>query len=605
MYFPTIAPINLNTVPKLIRIKKIFHKGVYRIALLFPVDGELNKKALQAGALFSKTHKCFHVAYSKEKYHELKELFAEIEVIKEDSDGDQVPSGNASVSLTNILPGTTIILPEKQKQAVVVHNPKPINDPPFYGKWEGKIKLHPDVGKYWVMSIPYSEKISEGLQDIKGIFWSKKESAYLVFRHITVKTKVEALLGISNVFPDNYYRSNEYDHTSTGEMKAGINVNDKKTMLLTVPPVSQLIQQIKRWQGVRFSKSDNAYVLPATPDMITNLGDLAAQTGIRLINDLPKGYVRIANTPNLKKLKMDMVVANLQKQIPVQAQIYVSAMMDYLMAKNYSDSTLRTYTEAFLLFLRQHEYKNPDDLTERDIIRTLARMMQNGLSASTAHSLINALLFYYRNVLKKESFEIVIPRPKKEKKLPGVLTMAECFGIFNAIENPKHRLLLLLGYGAGLRLGEIVSLQWSDILIAEFKIHIKEAKGRKDRIVMLPFSIIGYLENYRQLYKGNTWVFEGQYKGEMYSPRTVQQVMQTAIVKAGLEKKASVHTLRHSFATHLLEAGTDIRYIQGLLGHSSINTTTIYTHLTNKAVRKVQSPLDNMMNQVNDKRKLE
>ena len=120
---------------------------------------------------------------------------------------------------------------------------------------------------------------------------------------------------------------------------------------------------------------------------------------------------------------------------------------------------------------------------------------------------------------------------------------------------------------------------------------------------MLPYSIIGYLENYQQLFKGSSWVFEGQFKGEAYSGRSVQQVMQNAIAKAGLEKKASVHTLRHSFATHLLEAGTDIRYIQGLLGHSSITTTTIYTHLTNKAVRRVQSPLDNMMNQLTDKTK--
>jgi site-specific recombinase XerD len=374
---------------------------------------------------------------------------------------------------------------------------------------------------------------------------------------------------------------------------------------LTVPPLAQLIEQIKRWQSARYSKTAKAYILPATPDVMNNLLSLATQTGTRLLNQLPPGYLRKENAPNIKKIKLAAVVDNLQKQVPEQAKTYVNAMMDYLMAKNYSDSTLRTYTQSFLLFLKQHEYKNPDELTEREIVKYLARMMQNGLSASTAHSLINALLFYYRNVLKRESFEVVIPRPKTEKKLPGVLTMAECFSIFNAIDNPKHRLLLLLGYGAGLRLSEIVGLRWSDILMAEFKIHIKEAKGRKDRIVMLPYSIVGYLENYQQLYKGNTFVFEGQYKGEMYSPRSVQQVMHTAIEKAGLDKKASVHTLRHSFATHLLEAGTDIRYIQGLLGHSSINTTTIYTHLTNKAVRKVQSPLDNMMNQVNDKRKLE
>lgn len=170
-------------------------------------------------------------------------------------------------------------------------------------------------------------------------------------------------------------------------------------------------------------------------------------------------------------------------------------------------------------------------------MKHLSGMMQKSLSASSAHSLVNALLFYYKNVLKRESIEIVIPRPKKEKKLPAVLTMAECLAIFGAIQYPKHRLLLLLGYGAGLRLGEIISLRWEDILLAEFKIHIKNAKGKKDRMVMLPYSIISYLENYRQLYNSSGWVFEGQYKGEMYSPRSVQQVMQRAIEKAGLHKR--------------------------------------------------------------------
>ncbi len=121
----------------------------------------------------------------------------------------------------------------------------------------------------------------------------------------------------------------------------------------------------------------------------------------------------------------------------------------------------------------------------------------------------------------------------------------------------------------------------------------------------MPYSIISHLDDYRNLYKTVNWVFEGQYKGEPYSSRSVQQVMKNAIEKAGLEKKASVHTLRHSFATHLLESGTDIRYIQQLLGHSSITTTTIYTHLSKKVVDRIQSPLDNMVQIIKDKKKLE
>ncbi len=575
----------------MVELKKIFHRGEFRIAVVFPFDPVLQEKVQKIGGTWSSTHRCWYVSYGKEKYHELRSLFPELTIIKEVNAG-----GAESTSATQN---------SMSSQAAENLLPAPQARPCNLVSSDKKVVVLGDIGKYWVLGIPYVKEVCRGMQSIKGVFWSRKDSAFLVFRHLAVKTKVEALLGMADLLPTNYYRASEGNEKLTGEMLAQACPADRKLIMLTVPPVSAMIQQIKRWRGARYSKAEKAYVLPATPDMITNLISLADQTGIKFTNLLPAGYVRKQYAPNAKKIKLDNVIANLQKQVPLQVQTYVNAMMDYLMAMNYSDSTLRTYTEAFLLFLRQNQYRNPDDLSEKEIVKHLSGMMQKGLSASSAHSLVNALLFYYKNVLKRDSIEIAIPRPKKEKKLPTVLTMAECFAIFNAIQNPKHRLLLLLGYGAGLRLGEIIHLKWDDILMQEFKIHIKEAKGRKDRMVMLPYSVVSYLENYRQLFKGDGWVFEGQYKGEMYSPRSVQQVMQRAIAKVGLRKKTTVHTLRHSFATHLLEAGTDIRYIQGLLGHSSIKTTTIYTHLTRRAVDKVQSPLDNMMNQVQVSKMLE
>jgi site-specific recombinase XerD len=207
-------------------------------------------------------------------------------------------------------------------------------------------------------------------------------------------------------------------------------------------------------------------------------------------------------------------------------------------------------------------------------------------------------------VLGEAGFELTLPRPKKEKKLPSVLTMEECLLIFRTVDNPKHKLLLLMGYGAGLRVSEIVSLQWRDILFEEHKIHIKNAKGKKDRMVMLPYSIVNSLEAYRQVYPKAQYVFEGQFAGEPYSAGSVQAVMRNALKKSGLEKKATVHTLRHSFATHLLENGTDIRYIQKLLGHTSIKTTTVYTHVSKSAVDKIISPLDRLVDDIH-KKKLE
>jgi site-specific recombinase XerD len=297
---------------------------------------------------------------------------------------------------------------------------------------------------------------------------------------------------------------------------------------------------------------------------------------------------------NKKETQLRNLREGLRQQVPAVAQTYTLTMLDYLLAQNYSANTIKNYTNAFNLFLRINHYENPDELTETQLVRHLAWMSEQGLSASSLAMLVNALLYYYRTVLKRDAFEIRIPRPRKEHHLPTVLTREECYRIFKYVDNPKHKLLLLIGYGAGLRRSEIVSLKWADILFDEHQIHVKQGKGKKDRIVMLPYSIVEYLRNYRQLYPSDDWVFEGQYKGEALSARTVQQVMHDAVGKAGLEKKATVHTLRHSFATHLLESGTDIRYIQQLLGHSSIKTTMVYTHITPKAERKIVSPLDSL-----------
>jgi site-specific recombinase XerD len=266
-----------------------------------------------------------------------------------------------------------------------------------------------------------------------------------------------------------------------------------------------------------------------------------------------------------------------------------------MMAQNYSSNTIQNYVKSFNLFLRINYYQNPDTLTEMQIVKHLSGMTEKGLSASSLNMLVNALLYYFRTVLKRDTFEIRVPRPRKEQHLPVVLTMEECFRIFSFVDNPKHKLLLLIGYGAGLRRSEIVTLRWADILFDEHKIHVKQTKGNKDRIVMLPFSIVSYLQDYRKIYPSDDWVFTGQYKGEALSARTIQQVMHDAVAKAGLEKKATVHSLRHSFATHLLESGTDIRYIQKLLGHASLNTTMIYTHISPQSERKIISPLDNLV----------
>jgi len=274
------------------------------------------------------------------------------------------------------------------------------------------------------------------------------------------------------------------------------------------------------------------------------------------------------------------------------------------MAMNYSHSTISNYTNAFINFLQYHNYANPEHMTRKTVVKYLSKLTELGLKSSSGHMVVNALKFYYKHVLEWDDTKSwTIPRPKKEKTLPKVLSLDECQRILSAVKQPKHKLILLLAYGAGLRVSEICHLHWADIDFAEFKISVKSGKGKKDRQVMLPYSIVEYFKTYKELYSTKSYVFEGQVKGQPYSTGSCRSIMRRALKQAGIDKNVNIHALRHSFATHLLESGTDIRFIQKLLGHNSIKTTTVYTHVSQKNTKHIESPLDKMANNIKLKSK--
>jgi site-specific recombinase XerD len=209
------------------------------------------------------------------------------------------------------------------------------------------------------------------------------------------------------------------------------------------------------------------------------------------------------------------------------------------------------------------------------------------------HSLINAVLYYYKNVLGKLDYKNGIIRPKKDQELPHVLSKEVVQAILRNSENLKHRTMLSLTYASGLRVGEVLQLKVVDIDSKRMLITVRGGKGKKDRIVMLSQKILILLREYFREYRPKDYLFEGQY-GARYSEASLRKVLQKACVKANVLERPTLHWLRHSFATHLLEAGTDIRYIQQLLGHASTKTTEIYTHVSTKHIGMIQSPLDQL-----------
>ena len=221
------------------------------------------------------------------------------------------------------------------------------------------------------------------------------------------------------------------------------------------------------------------------------------------------------------------------------------------------------------------------------------------LSENTIHSRLNAIKFYFEQVLKQDKIFIEIPRPKKRMILPKVISEEKIIKGLLKIENLKHKALLMLAYSAGLRVSEVVALKITDIDSDRMQITINNAKGKKDRVGTLSKSILEILRTYFITYKPKQWLFEGQYSNEHYSTRSAQIIFKDAYKNLQLPPQCSFHSLRHSYATHLLENGTDISYIQQLLGHNDIKTTLRYTHVSKKEIGKIESPLDKIMRKRN------
>ncbi len=251
--------------------------------------------------------------------------------------------------------------------------------------------------------------------------------------------------------------------------------------------------------------------------------------------------------------------------------------------KGYSQKTIDNYLHHIKKFISSG--KHPRDF--------LLGLIEKGSSEETIRSAGFAIKFCL-NTIKKDSSEIQdilnnLPNIKREKKLPVILSKEEIERLISSTKNINHRLIIQVGYSAGLRISEIINLKWRDIDFDRNLIHLKRAKGKKDRIVMLSLKVKDGLMNLTPNKEG--YVFLTNRDGK-YTQRTIQKIIENAASNAGIRKSITPHTLRHSFATHLLENGTDIRYIQDLLGHSNISTTLIYTKVSNKNISKIKSPLD-------------
>lgn len=368
--------------------------------------------------------------------------------------------------------------------------------------------------------------------------------------------------------------------------------------------VQNTIKTIPNW---RYSDSNKLWLVPLSKENYTMLVKTIKPFANIHLEPL-KAY--LLQKKEVTKQKQNLKILPHKEQLQLQAAVLpddarihavnksiLPKVQQHLQLKGYSISTRRTYLNEIAQFLQTIKAKPANEFTPQRIMDYLQYCYTTlKLSENTLHSRMNALKYYYEKVLGKEKFFWEIPRAKKPFQLPNVLAEQEIVRLFNAITNLKHKAILFTAYSAGLRVSEVVTLKVADIDSNRMQIKIESAKGKKDRMVNLSPVLLDVLRQY--IKKSNpqptVYIFESEIMGEAYSSRSAQKVFQRAKEKAGIAKNVTFHSLRHSFATHLLEKGIDIRYIKDILGHFSIKTTQRYTHVKKDQLINITSPLDDL-----------
>jgi integrase/recombinase XerD len=433
--------------------------------------------------------------------------------------------------------------------------------------------------------------IIKQLQNIKGIYFDKDKKAW------RLPNKESNIQIIQQLFNQKVHFINSPRRLTTNGVNSslqtnGVNQPTTNHHQITHPNTIKIVktqyqnfqvifkynlnvyQFIKNIKGAKWNVNQKIWIVPHTEENLHLIQNYCSQNNFRLEKSSQK-----------------------EKQlIPKSQQIHNFPLPPEYLQKlelvRYSPQTIKTYTSIFLDFINFTKETNYTEITEEQINNYLMHLVKRNVSASYQNQAINAIKFYFEKVLGQQRKYYQIDRPFPDKKLPSVLSIEEVKSIIESIDNLKHKCIIQLIYSAGLRISELTNLKIKDIDKNRKQIFVRGGKGKKDRQTVLSEKILKQLRNYYLQYKPKEYLFEGQIGGA-YSERSIQIFFREALRKANIKKQATVHSLRHSFATHLLEAGTDLRYIQSLLGHSSSKTTEVYTHITTKGFDKIKSPLDN------------
>jgi len=575
----------------MIKISKIIHRNQERIKVDFPynqsIAGQIKKIS---DARWSQTHRAWHIPYTKEAYNSLKSLFPELSFQKEKQESntnEKIVSSTsaekiASTNKVSFTQKNDIQFPKKiQKDKKEVIDSSPVS---FYKK--GKIYVEV-IGRNIIIRLPKNKTDIAFLQTLRYSRWINHQFFWQIPNY---GTNLEV---IKNYLGDRIYKLTIHQQ---------IEINNKKVQIKKIEPnqviviktttnrlkiifgyINELSSFLKNYPFHHWNTQNKYWTIPYSEQILKEIQDKIKELNLEFL------YEEEEKKEGARKIT------------PYDTSNYKECPTEYIEKLNelrYSRNTIKTYTSLFEEFINFHNKKDITTLGQLEAVEFVRYLVsERKVSISYQNQAINAIKFYYERVLGGKRMTIYLDRPQKEQTLPTVLSKEEVQLIISKITNLKHKTMIMLTYSAGLRVSEVIQLKIQDIDSQRKQIRVEQSKGKKDRYTLLSEKILILLRKYYIKYKPTEWLFEGQTengKVTQYSVRSLQMVLKQAVKKTNINKKVTMHTLRHSFATHLLENGTDLRYIQVLLGHQSSKTTEVYTHVTTKGFDKIKNPLDDL-----------
>lgn len=447
------------------------------------------------------------------------------------------------------------------------------------------------------LKLAYDREKVALIKNLRGAWWNPKQRVWLMK---PLPENVEALQQICAPFSTT--EIDEHGKTAyTRVYERACQLSDPIVMeLYQTPEYPDQVAVKVRGYGVSldflkslpersFNKELKRWLIPRSEEVVKRLiAHYGSYAEVTIKN-------RLTSKQEAKTKPIDFAQRQqyLLSKYPERMRALLGQYTDTLIRMRYSWNTVVQYTSHFGKYLKFLGAMLPSAASSKDANHYLSSLAKQEVSESMIHLAVNAIKFYYEKVVFLPGFELSqLKRPKKSHRLPTILSVREVDSMLRSTSNLKHTAILYVLYSSGLRLSEMLALKLQDVLWDRNQLFVRSGKGKKDRTVMLSETLKTLLTLYFDEYQPKVYLFNGQDGESAYSSRSVQQIVRLAAQTAGIQRKVTPHTLRHCFATHLMESGTDVRYIQELLGHKDIKTTLIYTHVTNKSMQQIKSPLD-------------